>query len=166
MSATDLTTLITDSQAVASLQAAAAEHCSTIFGCHARQKAVLSAARNAFGLPCSFGHRYQPHTIQRRYAHQSGIPHFLSYATAAQRAAQHLTGAAMPRRSSQLYPLWKQHVKNLTHHRVAATCAGWRRADGEGDDLPYHRHPPGDDGVRCDAIRRTLTSNPRWLHSR
>lgn len=112
MPATDLTTLIADSQTVAPLQAAAAEHCTTIFGCHARQKAVLSAARNAFGLPCSFGHWYQPHTIQPQYAHRSGIPHFLSYATAAQRAAQHLTGAAMPRRSWQLYPLRKWHVKN------------------------------------------------------
>jgi hypothetical protein len=112
MSATDLTTLITDSQAVASLQAAAAEHCSTIFGCHARQKAVLSAARNAFGLPCSFGHRYQPHTIHHWYAHRSGILHVLSYDTAALCAAQHLTGAAMPRRSWQLYPLRKWHVKN------------------------------------------------------
>ncbi len=83
MPATDLTTLIADGQAVATPQAAAADHCTTILGCHARQKAVLSAARNAFGLPCSLGHRHQPHTLQRWHAYLSGIPHLLVYATAA-----------------------------------------------------------------------------------
>ncbi len=63
MPATDLTTLIANGQAVAPLETPAAQDCATIFGCHTRQKSVLTATRNTFGLPCSLGHWRQPHNI-------------------------------------------------------------------------------------------------------
>ncbi len=56
MPATDLTALITDSQTVAPLQTPTAQYCATVFRFHTRQKSVLTAARNTFGLPCSLRH--------------------------------------------------------------------------------------------------------------
>jgi hypothetical protein len=145
MPATDLTPLITDSQAVAPLQPPAAQHCATIFGFHTRQKSVLTAARNTFGLPCSLGHWRQPHNIHMldsrgRRIHVPLLAFRLATEAAATgcaarlrgrkrircstatraasvsiffidetyhrtrwNAAQHSTGAAMPRRFRQLY---------------------------------------------------------------
>lgn len=60
MPATNLTPLITDGQAVAPLETPATQHCAPILGFHTRQKSVLPATRNAFRLPCSLGHGYEP----------------------------------------------------------------------------------------------------------
>ncbi len=47
---------VADAKRMASFLAAAAQHAAALFCFHPRQKAVFSAARDALGLPGSFGH--------------------------------------------------------------------------------------------------------------
>ncbi len=104
MPATDLTALITDSQAVAPLQTPTAQYGATVFRFHTRQKSVLTAARNTFGLPCSLRHWRQPHNIHMPDPDRASsvlIPP--EERRKLRNAAQHSTGAAMPRRFWQLY---------------------------------------------------------------
>jgi hypothetical protein len=51
------TSLIADGKLPATMLAAAAQYLAAILATHSLQKAMLSAARNAFRLPCSLGHR-------------------------------------------------------------------------------------------------------------
>jgi len=56
MAAANGAALVADRQSMAAGKPTALEHCTPIFGGHPVQKAVLTAAWNTLGLPCTLWH--------------------------------------------------------------------------------------------------------------